>query len=261
MSIRRNLGGERPIPRACLVRMELRSAHFALGEDLRGADGNDAVVFYKAVQRESGRAEFIVGPDSLGEFQRNVAEYAEIGLKTFALGDPDGGGTASMRVMQTAMDKGLLAAIKELPGSWLEAAKDPKWVAHTVIGVATSAVPAARSENVAMKPQRPQRIGRSAWCGTSPSIRLYRSAERETTTAQTARSPPTPRSEAHPRPRLPVRRRTRSTSPLASRVAAGPRPAARVVEITEPRGVLNGKRAESSPLREELRRVPGGVYR
>ena len=112
----------------------------------KGPDGAEAIVFYKAVNRESGRAEFIVGPGSLAEFERDVSKYAEIGLKVFAFGDPDGGGTASMRVMQTAMDKGFIAALKEIPGATLEASKDPKWVTHTVVGIATAAVPATRAE-------------------------------------------------------------------------------------------------------------------
>jgi len=117
----------------------------------KGADGADAIVFYKAVDRESGRAEFIVGPGSLADFQRDVAKYADIGLTTYALGDPDTGASASMRVMETAMDKGFVAAVKELPSAWLEAAKDPHWVAKTVTQVATAAVPASRAEAAAMR--------------------------------------------------------------------------------------------------------------
>ena len=115
------------------------------------ADGTDSVVFYKAVNRETKRAEFVVGPGSLEPFKANAEQYSEVGLRVFAHGDPDGGAVASMKVMETAMDKGLVAAFKELPAAWNEARKDPRWVTNTTLQIVTSAVPAARVEGVVAK--------------------------------------------------------------------------------------------------------------
>jgi hypothetical protein len=117
----------------------------------RDPDGVDSVVFYKAVNRETKRADFVVGPAELEKFKGNVKEYSEVALRVFAHGDPDGGAVASMRVMETAMDKGFVAALKELPSAWNEARKDPRWVANTTIQVVTSAVPAARVEGAVVK--------------------------------------------------------------------------------------------------------------
>ena len=115
------------------------------------ADGTDSVVFYKAVNRETKRAEFVVGPESLEPFKANAQQYSEVGLRVFAHGDLDGGAVASMKVMETAMDKGLVAAFKELPAAWNEARKDPRWVTNTTLQLVTSAVPAARVEGVVAK--------------------------------------------------------------------------------------------------------------
>lgn len=107
----------------------------------RGADGAESVVYYTAVRRATHRAELVVGPEALSRFEAHVDAYASVALRVFARGAPDAGAAASMKVAETAMSRGVVAALDELPRAWNLARKDPRWVASTALGVLTAAAP------------------------------------------------------------------------------------------------------------------------
>jgi hypothetical protein len=112
-------------------------------------DGKDALVYWKAFNTETKRVEFLVGPDALKTFTSAPSDYATAAANAF-MGEQDAATRESARVVDLAVRKGFGPAIGHL-GTASEAAwSDPKWVAKTVMGVASSlAVPEASTTSAA----------------------------------------------------------------------------------------------------------------
>jgi hypothetical protein len=105
----------------------------------RDGAGGEAVVYWHAVNRETKRGDFIVGPDALGAFTADPQKYAEVALRVFANGEPDKQTVESMKVVDAAMNKGPAAALTQLGHAWAQALTDPEWVVRRTTDLATAA--------------------------------------------------------------------------------------------------------------------------
>jgi len=112
-------------------------------------DGKEAVLYYTAVNVAEGRAEFIVGPDSLATFTSNPKDFADAALRFFAQGMPNEVSAASGKVVDAAMREGFGAAFRQLGKAWMTAIKDPEWVVQNGTQVAAGLVGAAGAQRVA----------------------------------------------------------------------------------------------------------------
>ena len=112
-------------------------------------DGKEAVLYYTAVNVKEGRAEFIVGPDSLATFTSNPKDYADAALRFFAQGMPNEVAAESGKVVDAAMRDGFGAAFRQLGKAWMTAIKDPEWVVQNGTQVAAGLVGAAAAQRVA----------------------------------------------------------------------------------------------------------------
>lgn len=105
----------------------------------RDGNGGEAVVYWHAVNRETKRADFVVGPDALTTFTSDPQKYAEVALRVFANGEPDKATIESMKVVDAAMNKGVGAALTQLGHAWKVALTDPAWVLRRTTDLATAA--------------------------------------------------------------------------------------------------------------------------
>ena len=113
----------------------------------RGLGGTEVVAFYTAYNRETKRAEYLVGPNELGTFRAQTKLYADAAARTLSQGTPAHAyEVESLRVTEALMNDGPGAALDQLGAAWREALSDRSWWAktltETVIAFA-GAVPAA----------------------------------------------------------------------------------------------------------------------
>lgn len=150
----------------------------------RDGAGGETVVYWHAVNRETKRGDFIVGPDALEAFRSDPQKYAEVALRVFANGEPDKPTTESMKVVDAAMSKGPGAALVQLGHAWKVALTDPEWIVRRTTDLATAAAGGSHA---------PARAARAAEAATAePVLRVGRlrapSARRVGTTTRHRRS-------------------------------------------------------------------------
>jgi len=112
---------------------------------MRRPDGTDAIVYWRAVNRETKREDFVVGPAALGSFTSDPKTYSEIALRVFANGEPDQVTLESMKVVDLAMKEGPGAALRQLGKAWKTALTDADWVAKRTTDMALTARATSRS--------------------------------------------------------------------------------------------------------------------
>jgi len=105
---------------------------------MRDGAGGEAVVYWHAVNRETKREDFVVGPDAFTAFTSDPQKYAEVALRVFANGEPDKQTVESMKVVDVAMKDGPGAALAQLAHAWKVALTDPEWVVRRATDLATA---------------------------------------------------------------------------------------------------------------------------
>lgn len=105
----------------------------------RQPDGSEATVYFRAVNRETKREDFVVGPGALSTFTADPKTYAEVALRVFANGEPDRVTLESMKAVDLAMKEGPVAAMKQLGKAWKVALTDADWVAKRTTDIALAA--------------------------------------------------------------------------------------------------------------------------
>jgi len=126
----------------------------------RQADGSEALVFWTAVNTQTKRGEFVVGPESLTRFMSAPDLFEIAAANAYLHGEPNSWERESMKAVDAAMRKGPLAALPQLGKAWVEAVKDPEWWMHTA---AAAGGAAQAAEGAAARAGRPpaSQMGRS----------------------------------------------------------------------------------------------------
>jgi hypothetical protein len=115
-------------------------------------DGSASLLYYTAFNRETQRAEFVVGPGSLETFKSASDWYANAAATTYMHGEPNAWQRASLKAVDAATRQGPLAAVHELKEAWSAAVRDPSWWGQNVLAASTAlagAGAASRAEGVA----------------------------------------------------------------------------------------------------------------
>lgn len=105
----------------------------------RQPDGSEAIVYFRAVNRDTKREDFVVGPGALSTFTADPKTYSEVALRVFANGEPDRVTLESMKAVDLAMKEGPVAAMKQLGKAWKVALTDADWVAKRTTDLALAA--------------------------------------------------------------------------------------------------------------------------
>jgi hypothetical protein len=98
-------------------------------------DGSKSLLYWTAVNRDAKRAEFIIGPEALDTFRKNVSSYENAGATAYMNGEPNEWQRLSMKAVDDAMRSGPTAALGTLKSAWSAAVRDPSWWGQNVLAI------------------------------------------------------------------------------------------------------------------------------